>query len=166
MELMGRYAQANHHLIHRHFLRRTGLQALAFVENHHNFAWRQDDGTVVHRKGATPAEQGRPGIVPGSSGTASYLVEGKANPRALDSAPHGAGRPFSRSEAVRRHDAAAVEAWMAQQDIATIGLAPDETFRAYKDIEAVIAASGELVEVVARMRPVAVVMGGASDDGD
>jgi tRNA-splicing ligase RtcB len=166
MELMGRYAQANHHLIHQHFSARAGLEMVAFHENHHNFAWRMPDGTVVHRKGATPAEQCQPGIIPGSSGTASYLVEGKGNAKALFSSPHGAGRPYSRSEAIRRHDQQAVEAHMASQDIMTVGLAPDESFLAYKDIEAVMAASSDLVTIVARMRPVAVVMGGTADDGD
>jgi tRNA-splicing ligase RtcB len=166
MELMGRYAQANHQLIHRHFMRRAGLTPLAQLENHHNFAWREPDGTVLHRKGATPAETGRPGLIPGSSGTASYVVEGKGNPAALHSSPHGAGRPFSRSEAKRRHDQPFVDAWMAEQDIATVGLAPDETLLAYKNIETVMAHAGELVTTVAKMRPVAVLMGGASDDGD
>ena len=166
MELMGRYAQANHHLIHQHFAIRAGLSTIAFQENHHNFAWKLADGTVVHRKGATPAEVDQPGIIPGSSGTYSYLVEGKGNPLALNSSPHGAGRPFSRSEAKRRHNAALVDRHMKDHDILTLGLSPDETFMAYKDIEAVMAASGSLVKTVARMRPVAVVMGGQSDDGD
>jgi tRNA-splicing ligase RtcB len=165
MELMGRYAQANHHLIHDHFLRRTGLTGLARYENHHNFAW-VEGSQVVHRKGATPAALGQVGIIPGSSGTASYLVEGLGNPASLNSSSHGAGRPYSRSEAKRRHDPVFVAEWMKAQDILTFGLAPDEALTAYKDIERVMALQQELVRPVARMLPKVVIMGGASDDGD
>ena len=76
MELMGRYAAANHALIHAHIARELGVEVLLDIENHHNFAWRErhrlQDGTdadvVVHRK-ATPAGAGVLGIIPGSMGT-------------------------------------------------------------------------------------------------
>ncbi len=182
MRLMGRYAQANHHLIHAHFLQRSGLSALpvignevnlphlgprfTVIENHHNFAWVEDD-LVIHRKGATPAGKGVAGLIPGSSGTQSYLVNGLGNPDSLESSSHGAGRPFSRSEAKRRHDSAFVKDWMSQHDILSNGIAPDETLMAYKDIETVIGLQkGVLVDIVAEMFPVAVRMGGHSDDGD
>ncbi|MEM7348176.1 MAG: RtcB family protein [Chloroflexota bacterium] len=182
MRLMGRYAQANHHLIHAHFLNRTGLSALpvtgtdvkllhpytrfSVIENHHNFAWVEDD-LVIHRKGATPAGKGVAGLIPGSSGTASYIVNGLGNRDSLESTSHGAGRPFSRTEAKRRHDPAFFEDWMTQHDIAYHGVAADETLMAYKDIDTVIGLqAGVLVDVVAEMFPVAVRMGGKSDDGD
>lgn len=182
MHLMGVYAQANHHLIHAHFLKRTGLSALnvigtsvslphitkpfTVIENHHNFAWVEGD-LVIHRKGATPAKKGQAGLIPGSSGTASYLVNGLGNPDSLESSSHGAGRPFSRTEAKRRHDKKFVRKWMIRHDIASFGVAPDESLLAYKDIEMVIELQrGVLVDVVADMFPVAVVMGGKSDDGD
>lgn len=182
MELMGRYAQANHHLIHAHFLKRTGLAALpvqgsavhlphvvpgfTVIENHHNFAWVEGD-RVIHRKGATPAGKGVAGLIPGSSGTKSYLVTGLGNPDSLESSSHGAGRPFSRSEAKRRHDPEFFKSWMAQHDIIHHGVAPDETLMAYKDIETVIGLQqGILVDIVAEMFPVAVRMGGMADDGD
>ncbi len=185
MRLMGRYAQANHHLIHAHFLKRTGLSALpvggpmkgnqvklphlghfSVIENHHNFAWVEDD-LVIHRKGATPAAQGVAGLIPGSSGTKSYLVSGLGNPDSLESSSHGAGRPYSRSEAKRRHDPAFFRDWMKQHHILHQGVAPDETLLAYKDIETVISLQRDvLVEIVAEMFPVAVRMGGKSDDGD
>ena len=166
MELMGRYAQANHQLIHQHFLKQSGLQRLAWYENHHNYAWEETDGLIVHRKGATPAEKGVPGIIPGTSGTASYLVEGLGNGESLQSSSHGAGRPFSRTEAKRRHDEAYVRTWMREKDILTFGLAADETLMAYKDIEHVMSLQTELVKPVARMLPKVVIMGGKSDDGD
>lgn len=166
MALMGRYAQANHHLIHQHFLERTGLISLARYENHHNYAWVQLNGQIVHRKGATPASKGLVGIIPGTSGTPSYIVEGLGNVQSLESSSHGAGRPFSRTEAKRRHDERRVQAWMSENDILTFGLAPDETFMAYKDIDRVMAQQTDLVRTVAKMWPKVVIMGGKSDDGD
>ena len=85
MELMGRYAAANHALIHQHIARALGVEVLLDVENHHNFAWRErhrlPDGirgeVIVHRKGATPAGDGVLGIIPGSMGTPGYVVRGK-----------------------------------------------------------------------------------------
>ena len=166
MQLMGRYAQASHHLIHDHFLERSGLRQMARFENHHNFAFL-GDGLVIHRKGATPAELGRVGIIPGSSGTASYLVEGLGNPESLNSSSHGAGRVYSRTEAKRRHNAESYRRHMRQNDILAIGVEADETFMSYKDIERVMAVQEDLlVRSVARMYPTVVIMGGRSDDGD
>jgi tRNA-splicing ligase RtcB len=166
MDLMGRYAQANHHLIHQHFLKRSKLGKLAQYENHHNFAWVHPDGKIIHRKGATPASRGLVGIIPGTSGTPSYIVEGLGNKESLESSSHGAGRPFSRTEAKRRHDDEFVKNWMEEQDILSFGLAPDETLMAYKDIDHVMSLQSDLVRTVARMLPKVVIMGGKSDDGD
>ena len=77
MELMGRYAAANHELIHAHMARALGVEVMLDLENHHNFAWRErhrlpdgsDAEVIVHRKGATPAGAGVLGIIPGSMGT-------------------------------------------------------------------------------------------------
>ena len=166
MQLMGRYAQASHHLIHDHFLERTGLRQVARWENHHNFAFLEG-GLVVHRKGATPAEKGRIGIIPGSSGTSSYLVEGLGNPQGLNSSSHGAGRMRSRTASRAQFDSSAFEKHMRQRDILAIGVAPDETYAAYKDIERVMQLQeGILVRTIARLQPAIVVMGAQADDGD
>ena len=85
MELMGRYAAANHALIHQHIARALGVEVLLDIENHHNFAWRERHGLpggseadlIVHRKGATPAGVGVLGIIPGSMATPGYIVRGK-----------------------------------------------------------------------------------------
>ena len=69
MELMGQYASANHHLIHKHIARHLGAGVLLDIENHHNFAWKERHGgrdLIVHRKGATPAGAGVLGVIPGS----------------------------------------------------------------------------------------------------
>jgi tRNA-splicing ligase RtcB len=161
MELMGEYAKANHDLIHMHFAKKSGIGRLRYAENHHNFAWDMGNRQIVHRKGATPAHTGQLGIIPGSSGTPSYLVEGLGNPMSIFSSSHGAGRPFSRKEAKSRHSPDLYSAHMQVQDILTAGVAPDETFMAYKDIERVIQLQdGLLVKVLAKMHPKIVIMGG------
>ena len=166
MQLMGRYAQANHHLLQDSFFKKTGIGCLGRIENHHNFAWIEN-GMVVHRKGATPAAKGEIGIIPGSSGSASFLVEGLGNADSLNSSSHGAGRPFSRTEAKRRHDEEAFMKHWEESGTLYDRINEDETYQAYKDIERVISVQdGVLVRVVARMMPKIVIMGGKADDGD
>src|SRR5947208_6691081 len=107
MELMGRYAAANHALIHANIARALGVEVRLDIENHHNFAWQErhqlPDGSeaevIVHRKGATPAGVGVLGIIPGSMGTPGYVVRGKGVAASLNSAAHGAGRRMSRTKA-------------------------------------------------------------------
>ena len=82
MQLMGRYAAANHAVIHHHIARHLRAHVLADIENHHNFAWREThDGrdVIVHRKGATPAGQGVLGVIPGSMASPAYVVRGKGS---------------------------------------------------------------------------------------
>ena len=83
MELAGRYAAANHRVIHRLVAKAAGLKAAAVVENHHNFAWQESlpDGrrSYVHRKGATPAGKGVLGVIPGTMGDPGYVVRGRGN---------------------------------------------------------------------------------------
>jgi len=165
MQLMGDYARANHECIHAAYAEAIGVRPDWTVWNRHNFAWVEEEG-IVHRKGATPARAGDIGIIPGSSGTPSYIVRGKGNVASINSSSHGAGRPFSRSEAKRRHNAGQVDGWMTEHDVLSFGLAPDETYAAYKDIAAVMAAQTDLVDIVATLIPRVVVMGGPADDGD
>lgn len=166
MTLMGDYARANHDLIHDHFCTEAGLHTTKRIWNRHNYAWVEGN-EVIHRKGATPADAGRLGLIPGTSGTSSYLVCGLGNADSLNSSSHGAGRWHSRTEAKRQHDEARFQQHMTASDILHFGLAPDETFMAYKDIEMVIGLqAGLLIEPIARMTPRVVIMGGQSDDGD
>jgi tRNA-splicing ligase RtcB (3'-phosphate/5'-hydroxy nucleic acid ligase) len=168
MELLGQYAEANHEIIHKRFIEVSGLGVKQVYANKHNFAWVDENGLVYHRKGATPAYAGQMGIIPGSSGSPSYLVEGKGNAEAWYSASHGAGRPYSRSEAKRRYDESSFQKHMRKLGITYHGVAPDETVAAYKDIHKVIEAQADLVAVKAVMVPRVVVMGGhvQADDGD
>ena len=93
MELAGRFASANHSIIHHRVANAVGLQESAVVENHHNFAWAEklSDGrdVIVHRKGATPAGAGVLGVIPGSMGDAGYVVRGRGVPESIESASHG-----------------------------------------------------------------------------
>ncbi|NJN17328.1 MAG: RtcB family protein [Oscillochloris sp.] len=165
MELCGAFASANHHVIHDLFVRRSKLPVAAQLENHHNFAWREGD-LVVHRKGATPANAGELGIIPGSMATNSYVVVGKGNPDSLMSSSHGAGRRGSRTWAKNTISMSDVRRFLAQKNVMIEGVAADESPFAYKDIERVISLqeSAGLLAKVARMQPVAVLMAGEPGD--
>lgn len=165
MRLMGRYAAANHELIHRHVLGHLGAEALALVENHHNFAWEEEhdgESVIVHRKGATPAGEGALGVVPGSMGSAGFVVRGRGNTESLRSCSHGAGRRLSRAEALKRLDRAAVRRYLDERGVHLISGGLDEAPMAYKDIHEVMAAQSDLVEILARFEPRLVKM--APDD--
>lgn len=167
MQLMGRYAAANHELIHRHILHSLGANALTHVENHHNFAWKEAvDGeqAIVHRKGATPAASGVEGIIPGSMGAPAYVVRGKGNALALNSCAHGAGRCMSRGAAFKSLNAAEVRQRLVECGVEVLSGQLDEAPAVYKNIDAVMAAQGDLVEVVARFVPRMVMM--APVEGD
>lgn len=128
----------------------------AAVENHF------DKDVVVHRKGATLATRGTVGIIPGSQGTASYIVEGLGNPDSFCSCSHGAGRVLSRTAAIKTLDMAReVEQLEAKGIIHAIRTKNDmqEATGAYKDIDAVIANQADLVKVRTRLLPVAVIKG-------
>jgi len=165
MELAGAFARANHEVIHAAFARRAGLTPIATIQNHHNFAWKAGD-LVIHRKGATPAESGVLGVIPGSMGTPSYLVVGRGQIDALSSASHGAGRRGSRTAARNSISLRAARDFLKQQDVLVEGLSVDEAPQAYKDIERVmrLQVDAGLVEILARMRPVAVIMAGEAGE--
>jgi tRNA-splicing ligase RtcB (3'-phosphate/5'-hydroxy nucleic acid ligase) len=157
MQLAGRFAAANHEVMHRRVAAAAGVQARAVVENHHNFAWEETlaDGTpvIVHRKGATPAGAGVMGIIPGSMGDAGYVVRGKGKPEALQSAAHGAGRAVSRRKAFETITRTLRDDYLRERNVTLLGGAVDESPQAYKDIEAVISAQDDLVEIVGKFTP-------------
>jgi len=160
MELMGRYAAANHELIHRHVTSHLGLEVLLDVENHHNFAWRethtiegQEREMIVHRKGATPAGAGVLGIIPGSMAAPGFLVRGLGNASSLRSASHGAGRIMSRSHALKTQDWDRIRRQLKERHVHLISAGLDEAPGVYKDIEQVMESQTDLVEVLARFEP-------------
>jgi len=156
MELMGKYAAANHALIHRHMARNLGAAVLLDLENHHNFAWKErHDGEdlIVHRKGATPAGEGVLGIIPGSMASHTYVARGKGSKASLDSASHGAGRVMSRGEARRRFRWPEVMELLKARGVKLISAGLDEVPMVYKDIDRVMEAQSDLVEPVATFDP-------------
>ena len=131
----------------------------------HNYAaWEThfDEACIVHRKGATSAKMGEIGIIPGSQGTSSYIVEGLGNPLSFMSCSHGAGRVMSRTEPVKSLNLAEeiqkldekgiVHAIRCQEDL-------EEASSAYKNIEEVIGQETDLVKIRTHLFPIAVIKG-------
>ncbi|MBP9789478.1 MAG: RtcB family protein [Bacteroidia bacterium] len=165
MNLAGDYASACHEVIHERINRAIGGQVLAKVENHHNFAWKEvwkGEEVIVHRKGATPASKDVMGIIPGSMTAPGFLVRGKGEASAINSASHGAGRQMSRTKAIKNISNAEMQKVLKDHGVTLIGAGLDEAPMAYKNIETVMAAQKDLVDVVARFTPKMVRM---ADDG-
>lgn len=132
------------------------------VQCHHNYVTveRHYGETVfVTRKGAVRAGQGEMGIIPGSMGARSYIVCGKGNPDSFCSCSHGAGRKMSRGEAKRTFTLADHEAATAGVECRKDASVLDETPAAYKNIDDVMAAQSDLVEVVHTLKQVLCVKG-------
>ncbi|MBR5899002.1 MAG: RtcB family protein [Muribaculaceae bacterium] len=131
----------------------------------HNYAAEENHfgkNVVVHRKGATLATKGMIGIIPGSQGTASYIVEGLGNPDSFCSCSHGAGRVLSRTAAIKTLDMASeVEQLESKGIIHAIRSQNDmqEATGAYKDIDTVIANESDLIKVKTKLLPIAVIKG-------
>jgi tRNA-splicing ligase RtcB len=156
MELMGKYASANHHLIHAGIINSLGHPVLTQIENHHNFAWQETHhgrAVIVHRKGATPAGRGVLGIIPGSMAAPGFVIEGKGNPASLNSSSHGAGRRMSRAAAAKNFSWRETREYLTQQGVTLLSAGLDEVPWAYKDITAVMSAQDDLVRVLARFMP-------------
>lgn len=156
MQLMGEYSHANHELLHASVLAALGFEALAVVENHHNFAWIEEHmgrELVVHRKGATPAGPGVLGVIPGSMADPGYVVRGRGNAASLHSAAHGAGRRMSRKQARARENRRHLQKLLKEREVTLLSGGLDESPIAYKDIGAVMRAQKDLVDVVAAFQP-------------
>jgi len=132
------------------------------VNCHHNYVQKEEHfgaSVFVTRKGAVRAGLGELGIIPGSMGARSFIVRGKGNPDSFHSCSHGAGRTMSRGEANRRYTVEdhikATEGVECRKDADVI----DETPMAYKDIDAVMAAQQDLVEIVHTLKQVVCVKG-------
>lgn len=167
MELMGRFAEACHACIHRSVAKHLGAQVILDVENHHNFAWKEEHGgeeLIVHRKGATPAGAGVLGIIPGSMAAPGFLVRGKGNADSLRSASHGAGRVMSRRAAKNKYRWAEVREFLKQRNVTLLSADIDECPMAYKDIRVVMNEQDDLVERVARFDPRLVKMAPPDED--
>lgn len=129
------------------------------INVHHNYAipYSMADGTevILHRKGATEASKGAIGIIPGSQGTPSYIVQGMGEPESFDSCSHGAGRRLSRTMALATLDVdvcvRAMRDFGLRCDASRFSL--DEAAEAYKDIRKVMSDQKDLAQVVVELRP-------------
>ncbi|MCU0794391.1 MAG: RtcB family protein [Akkermansiaceae bacterium] len=173
MNLMGRYAAANHELIHKHIAKKVGAKVILDIENHHNFAWKEthvvngeSKELIVHRKGATPAGKGVLGIIPGSMATPGFLVRGKGEPASLHSASHGAGRVMSRSKALQSFTWSGTKKLLKERGVDLLSSGLDEVPGVYKDIHTVMAAQTDLVEVLGRFDPKLVKMAPAGEKAE
>ena len=138
------------------------VAATETVNCHHNYTAQEEHfGKKVwlSRKGAIDASAGRPGVIPGSMGTASYVVSGKGCALALNSAPHGAGRMYSRSAARKRFSRAELDAAMAGIEWRKTDAFLDEIPAAYKQIDQVMADAADLVEIQHTLRQIVNVKG-------
>jgi tRNA-splicing ligase RtcB (3'-phosphate/5'-hydroxy nucleic acid ligase) len=132
------------------------------VNCHHNYTAQEEhfgQQVWLSRKGAIDASAGRPGLIPGSMGTASYVVTGKGSALALNSAPHGAGRMFSRTAARKHFSRADLEASMTGIEWRHTDAFLDEIPGAYKDIDQVMADAADLVDVRHTLRQIVNVKG-------
>jgi tRNA-splicing ligase RtcB len=165
------YARANRDLMVRRILQALrdpslGLPSFGLAERavncHHNYVAREGhfgSDVYVTRKGAVRAGDGELGIVPGSMGARSYIVRGKGNPESFESCAHGAGRRMSRTEAKRNISLEDLAEQTAGVECRKDAGVLDEAPAAYKDIDAVMAAQRDLVEVVHTLKEVVCVKG-------
>ncbi|MDN3919139.1 RtcB family protein [Roseateles violae] len=155
--MMRRVIEAAKTVIHKNF--QSHIEA---VNCHHNYVQKErhfGEEVYVTRKGAVSAKAGQLGIIPGSMGARSYIVRGKGHADSFESCSHGAGRVMSRGDAKRSFT-------LAQHRAATEGVecrkdkdVLDETPAAYKDIDAVMAAQAELVDIVHTLKQVVCIKG-------
>lgn len=132
------------------------------INCHHNYTEQEDHfgkRVWLSRKGAISAREGEPGLIPGSMGTASYVVAGKGNAVALHSSPHGAGREHSRSAARRQFTVEQLREAMQGIEYRDTDAFVDEIPMAYKDIDVVMADATDLVEVRHVLRQIVNVKG-------
>jgi tRNA-splicing ligase RtcB len=135
---------------------------LESVNCHHNFTQHERHSGVdlwVSRKGAIEAKRGQPGLIPGSMGTASYVVTGLGNPESLNSSPHGAGRAYSRSKARKTFTRAQLEKAMEGIEWRHSDAFLDEIPSAYKDVDVVMEDAKDLVEIRHTLRQLVNVKG-------
>jgi len=157
MNLAGDYASACHHQIHERMAVGMRTNPLVMIENHHNFAWKEQDAAgqeiIVHRKGATPAGKGVLGIIPGSMASPGYIVQGKGVSTSINSAAHGAGRVMSRTKAKQTILPGQFAKVLKEAGVELIGSGLDEAPMAYKNIRQVMAAQQDLVDVLGIFTP-------------
>lgn len=163
MNLMGRYASANHQIIHQNVLKLAGAHSITSVENHHNFAWKETHNgqeLYVHRKGATPAGKNELGVIPGNMADSAFVVRGKGKPESFRSAAHGAGRRMSRTAAKKEFNWRPWKEHLREKNVRLLAGGLDEVPGAYKNIHDVMDCQQDLVDIIAEFFPRIVMMCG------
>jgi tRNA-splicing ligase RtcB (3'-phosphate/5'-hydroxy nucleic acid ligase) len=169
MQLAGMYASAGREWVVEQVRKIIGGRVTASVHNHHNYAWRERHGGRdywVVRKGATPAFPGQRGFVGGSMGDDAVILEGiesEASAELLYSTVHGAGRLFGRRDARRRFDREEMVAWLRAKGVLLRGGDLDERPMAYRRLDQVLEHHADTIQVIHRLRPVAVAMAGPGE---
>jgi len=170
MEYCVRFALANRQLM-MYNIKRAFQEVLHEIEYEpiiniaHNYAAMENHfkhNVMVHRKGATQAREGQPGIIPGSQGTKSYIVRGKGDRESFMSCSHGAGRKLGRRQAIQELKLEEEQALMNAKGIIhsiTEEKDLDEAPSAYKDIDVVMENQNDLVDIVVELEPLAVIKG-------
>ena len=140
----------------------TPVDELERINTHHNFTQKEQHfgkSVWLSRKGAISAKAGEPGLIPGSMGTASYVVEGLGNRVALESSPHGAGRQYSRSKARKTFTHEQLREAMVGIEFRDTDAFLDEIPQAYKPIDQVMADAADLVAIRHTLRQIVNVKG-------
>lgn len=170
MEFCIAFALANRKLIMARLIEATEavvgtISHEDMINESHNFAARENhfgQDLLIHRKGATRAYEGAPGMIPGSQGAKSYIVRGLGNPESFRSCSHGAGRTMGRRQAQRELDMDKEIAYLDEQGIIHAIRHKkdlDEAPGAYKDINMVMENQKDLCEIVVELSPLAVMKG-------
>jgi len=169
MEFCLAFAKKNREKIAEHVLNAIKLNTdggkIIHYDVHHNYVTIENHygkNVWIHRKGATSAKKGEIGIIPGSQGTASYIVSGKGNKESFMSCSHGAGRTMSRTKARKELNLEEEQAKLDSKGIihSIRGKKDlDEASSAYKDIDTVMEEQKNLVEILIKLEPLAVIKG-------
>jgi len=169
MQYCGKYALASRKLMMDRtcaiLSSETGCSFEPMIDISHNYAEVEEhfgETVIVHRKGATLASTGTIGLIPGSQGTQSYVVRGKGNPESFNSCSHGAGRKMARGVAKRTLNFEEEKGKMEEKGIIHSIRSKenlDEAPGSYKDIEAVMAEQADLVDILFKLDPLAIIKG-------
>lgn len=154
--MLAAFVESFARLLKRRLRRDLAYDPAACINIHHNYAARElvgDEPLWVHRKGATFAGLGAPGIIPGSMATGSYVVRGLGNAESLSSCSHGAGRTMSRGQATRSISEEAFAKRMVGIVAETGRDFLDEAPQAYKDLDSVVWNQSDLVTPICRLLP-------------
>jgi len=172
MHLAGDFAQVSHRIIHERISKFMKLSPVESYETNHNFAWRENHvvngvnrDLIVHRKGAVRAHQGEMGIIGGTMGTPSFIVEGKGNVDSLCSCSHGSGRAMSRKAAKEAFTKKQMADFLLKAGVELLEGGLDECPMAYKDIEKVMNSQKDSINIIGKFDPKIVMMGEEEEEG-